>query len=190
MNISDALGVIFPHLNDDDIALFTTGMISRYAFSCNDRKSNFYMLGSMGLVSSVGLGIAFNTKKRVFVFDGDGSLLMDMGTMAMISYERPRNLIHILLDNEAYESTGNQPTVSKEIDLSRIAKSMGYSKVLRIGDSERLKSGFKAILSQPGPVFVLIKVDVENEGIPPRVFITPEGLTRRICNALKDRARK
>ena len=110
MNRSQALKIILPNLEESDLCIFTTGFISRRAFAIKDRKANFYMIGSMGLVSSLGLGIALNTNKKVIIFDGDGSLLMDMGTMAMIANYKPENLFHIALDNEVYNSTGGQPT--------------------------------------------------------------------------------
>ena len=85
MNSSDAINIILDNLKDGDIAVSTTGFISRRIFALKDRDANFYMIGSMGLVSAVGLGIALNSRKRVVVLDGDGSALMDMGTMAMIA---------------------------------------------------------------------------------------------------------
>ena len=122
MKRREAIKIILQSLNEKDAALFTTGMISREAFDIRDRKSNFYMLGSMGLVSSVGLGLAQNMRRKVFVFDGDGSTLMDMGAMAVVGAQRPSNLVHIVLDNESYQSTGAQRTMSSSGTAHTIAR--------------------------------------------------------------------
>ena len=121
MNRREAIKMIFDKLDDEDIALFTTGMISREAFGIKDRGMNFYMIGSMGLLSSVALGIALNTTKKVFIFDGDGSALMDLGTMSMFGAVSPKNLVPIVLDNESYLSTGGQPTISSKMVLLRLS---------------------------------------------------------------------
>lgn len=185
MNSQDALSIILPRLKKTDTALFTTGFISRYAFSFNDRKANFYMTGSMGLVSSLGLGIAINSSKRVFIFDGDGSVLMDMGSLAMIAAERPKNLFHLVLDNEVYESTGRQPSISKHINLSRVAEALGYKKVYNVCDSVVLQESIRDMVSQIGPVFIMLKLysPSPEKGLR-RVSIVPEELTKRIRRTL------
>ncbi|HAV42594.1 TPA: sulfopyruvate decarboxylase subunit beta [bacterium] len=174
---------IIKHLSDEDIAIFTTGMISREAFSIKDRRANFYMIGSMGLVSSVGLGMALNTLRKVVIFDGDGSALMDLGTLGMIGTEVPSNLIHIVLDNESYQSTGGQPTISKMIDLSSVAKAVGYKWTIKMTKKAEL-SKLPIFLKKGGPGFMLIKV--ERKGIEeiPRILHNPERLTERIREVL------
>lgn len=170
---------ILGELNNDDIALFTTGMISREAFNIKDRKSNFYVIGSMGLISSIGLGIALNTKKKVVIFDGDGSVLMDMGTMAMIGSEKPVNLIHVLLDNECYQSTGRQSTISKNIDFVSIAKSLGYKNAIKIDNEDDIKN-INIFANWEGPVCIHLKVDNTGMESPSRVSFSPEELTKRL----------
>ena len=189
MTSLNAINLILSNLKDDDIALFTTGFISRYAFSSMDRKANFYMIGSMGLVSSVGLGIALNTPKRVFVFDGDGSVLMDMGTLAMIANHEPENLFHIALDNESYESTGGQPTITNRIDLTSIAKAAGYRQVLRVDNKRDLQKRFVKILDKVGPAFALIKVKNAKAIDVGRVSITPQRLAYRIKQTISRRVK-
>jgi thiamine pyrophosphate-dependent acetolactate synthase large subunit-like protein len=185
MNSLDALRIILPILEKRDIALFTTGFICRHAFSFNDRKANFYMTGSMGLVSSVGLGIALNSTRRVFIFDGDGSVLMDMGSLAMIAVESPDNLFHIVLDNEVYESTGRQPSLSRRIDLSRVAQACGYKKIYNFSGSAKLQESIGGIMSRKGPVFIMLKLySPSPEKEMRRVSVTPEALTQRIRRAL------
>jgi thiamine pyrophosphate-dependent acetolactate synthase large subunit-like protein len=177
-------------LEYEDIALFTTGMIGREAFFAKDRESNFYMIGSMGLASSVGLGIAMNTERRVFVFDGDGSALMDLGTMAMIGALKPRNLIHIVLDNESYQSTGGQPTISNVIDLAKIAISCNYVNIFKITDAKDLENVFSEKIYLPGPNFILIKISNSTSEDVPRVGHSPEKIRDRIINILVNRGRR
>ncbi len=99
----EAIEKILEHVQADDLILSTTGMISREVFMTDDRPGNFYMIGSMGLLSSFGLGLALLTPgQRAFVLEGDGSALMSLGTLPLIAAERPGNLVHIILDNEAY----------------------------------------------------------------------------------------
>ncbi len=111
----------------DDAIVATTGFTGRELFGCEDRENQLYFVGSMGCVSSFGLGLALaQPKRRIIVLDGDGALLMRMGALATIGYERPPNLLHILLDNELHESTGGQSTVSHSMDLCAIAAACGY----------------------------------------------------------------
>ena len=98
-----AIETILNRVKDGDLVLSTTGMISREVFVTDDRPGNFYMIGSMGLLSSFGLGLALmSPQQRVRVIEGDGSALMSLGNMPLIATERPGNLVHLILDNEAY----------------------------------------------------------------------------------------
>ena len=86
------------------------------------------MIGSMGLASSIGLGIALKKpKKRIFVFDGDGNILMNLSSLVTIGSLQPKNLIHVIFDNNVHESTGGQPTYSNQIDISKIAKMLSIN---------------------------------------------------------------
>lgn len=186
MNCYEAVETVLSGLKEDDICLFTTGFISRIGFSVREKKTNFYMLGSMGLVSSVGLGIAINTGKRVFIFDGDGSVLMDMGSMAMIGARKPENLFHIVLDNEAYESTGCQPTLSSKVSLNKLALDCGYAYSANVSSRSQLKRTMDAVFDKKGPVFVLVKACDRINKVPGRVDIAPVNLTRRIKSSIKN----
>lgn len=185
MKRSEAIKVILDCLNDYDIALFTTGMISREAFDIKDRKANFYMLGSMGLISSLGLGIALNTNKKVIIFDGDGSILMDMGTMALLGTQKASNLIHIVLDNECYQSTGGQPSVSNIAQLDKIAVDSGYVYAEKVNTAKELLMTLKNIIDKEGPRFVLVKVLERSDETVKRVNITPIQIKERFMQSLK-----
>lgn len=179
MKRNEAIKIILNYLDDDDAAFFSTGMISREAFSIKDRKANFYVFGSMGLVSSIGLGAGLNTAKKVFVFDGDGSILMDMGAMAVIGSLKPRNLAHIVLDNECYQSTGGQPTVSNIAQMDKIAADAGYEYSAKASNAEELKSVLEYIKDKKGPFFILAKVLEKTEEKPGRVGLTPLQIGQR-----------
>ena len=135
------------------------GFVSRDLFEFCDRRSNFYMIGSMGLSSSIGLGLALkNPKKRIFVFDGDGNLLMNLGTLVTIGSLSPKNLIHLVFDNGIHESTGGQPTSSGIIHIEKIAKSARYT-VFKTNSKVELKRILKKIEKISGPIMILVKVE-------------------------------
>ena len=112
----EAISAVVEKIGNQHI-ISANGFISRDLFEANDRNSNFYMIGSMGLASSIGLGLALkNPKKRFFIFDGDGNVLMNVGSLTTIASQKPKNLIHVVFDNSVHESTGGQPTNSNFVD--------------------------------------------------------------------------
>ena len=175
-----AIEVILGRVGSADLVLSTTGMISREVYVTHDRPGNFYMIGSMGLLSSFGLGLAMLTPgQRVFVLDGDGSALMSLGSLPLIATESPKNFFHIVLDNEAYESTGSQPSISFKVDLAQIAKSCGYASSVRVEEIEALEGALADCEGAPGPHFILVKAGVAPvEGIP-RVSHAPTDIRDR-----------
>lgn len=135
----DMLNAIQSNVTGKDVLIATTGYTGRELYSCSDRPNQLYMVGSMGCASSLGMGLALaSPRHRIIVLDGDGAALMRLGAMTSIGYERPANLIHILLDNSVHESTGAQPTVSKSVDFCSIAAACGYENVIRTADPELL----------------------------------------------------
>ena len=157
-----AISAIVEYLQEGDLVVSTTGMISRELFVTHDRPGNFYMLGSMGLVSSFALGLALmDSSSNVVALEGDGSALMSMGTLALIASEAPRNFLHIILDNESYESTGGQVTITRQIDLSQIAESSSYQHVERVEGGVQLERALERCNFTPGPHFILSKVGIE-----------------------------
>lgn len=159
MKLAEALAIIVPQLRDE-LVVHANGFISRESFNLSDRPSNFYMIGSMGLASSIALGVALNRpERRVVVFDGDGNVLMNLGSLALIAATQPANLAHIVFDNEVYGSTGNQRTISAQVSLEEIARASGYKKVLRVDTEAALRSAVPDLLTHPGPSFLLIKIE-------------------------------
>ena len=170
----DAIKIIADHVDDDELVISTTGMISREFFVTQDRPGNFYMLGSMGLASSFGLGLALlNPNQRVVVIEGDGSTLMSMGTLALIASEAPPNFLHIILDNESYESTGAQPSITGQIDLAEIAASCGYRHAERVEGAEQLARALTNGEGNHEPRLILAKVGIAPVKNISRVTHTP-----------------
>jgi thiamine pyrophosphate-dependent acetolactate synthase large subunit-like protein len=183
-----AIEKILEHVRADDLLLSTTGMISREVFATDDRPGNFYMLGSMGLLSSFGLGLALlSPDQRVVILEGDGSALMSLGTLPLIAAERPANLVHIILDNEAYESTGAQPSISAGVDLAEVGRSCGYQHVARADEIEDLEGALLACGSHPGPHLILVKAGIAPVKGIPRVSHSPIEIRDRFGNCIQTR---
>lgn len=175
----DYLEAIQRAATDRDILVSTTGYTSRELYALGDRTNQLYVVGAMGCVSSVGLGLALaRPDVRVTVIDGDGSALMHLGALAAIGYQRPPNLLHIVLDNGMHESTGGQFTVSASVDLVAIASACGYPAARRIRDPEALA----ALVAAPRPAlgFVCAAVAPGVSADLPRPTITPPEVTRRL----------
>jgi len=170
----EAIATILAHVEPDDLVLSTTGMISREVFVAKDRPGNFYMLGSMGLVSGLGLGMALlSPEQRVFILEGDGSALMSLGTLPLIATSGAANLVHVILDNEAYESTGAQPSISADVDLAQVAQSCGYAAAVRADAAETLAAALQASRGQAGPTCIVVKAAIAPVAGIPRVAHTP-----------------
>ena len=181
-----AIEKILEHVQASDLVVSTTGMISRELFALNDRPENFYMIGSMGLASALGLGLAIQAPhKRVFILEGDGSALMSLGTLPLIASEGPANLVHIILDNEAYESTGGQPSISSRFDLAQTAASAGYTWTRRVEEVEGLEAALTEVANGGQLSLILVKCGIAPaEGIP-RVAHTPEQIRDRFRGAVR-----
>ncbi len=188
MNYSEAITTI-TELLKDQLVICANGMISRETFLIRDRVENFYMIGSMGLASSIGLGIALNKPSRkVIIFDGDGNLLMNLGSLTMIGALQPKNFLHIVFDNEVYASTGSQPTFSDKIKLEDIAKSARYACVKKVTSTEVLRKEMVNLLGKEGTSFLLVKISKNDRqsGIG-RVTYSPEHIKERFMSAFNNR---
>ncbi|TGC10994.1 sulfopyruvate decarboxylase subunit beta [Methanolobus halotolerans] len=141
-----------------------------------DTPNNFYMLGSMGLASSIGLGLALAlSDRKVIAIDGDGSVLMNMGSLATIAWQAPDNYLLVVVDNGAYGSTGNQPTAtSQQADLAQVAKGAGNIKVYEAGTKERLRQ----ILQETDDGIIVVRVLPGNADVP-NIQMSPEDILER-----------
>ena len=130
-------------------------------FAVGDRPENFYTWGSMGLASSIGLGLAMARRDlHVVVLDGDGSLLMNLGSLATIGWRRPERLTVIVWDNEAYATTGGQDTATKHgADLEAAARAMGIHQAVTVRATRELVAALDRTRREPGPWMILAKVE-------------------------------
>lgn len=181
---ADAVRTVMDAVNDE-LVIACNGMIGREVFTAEDREATFYMIGSMGLASSIGLGVAMcRPDKRVLVIDGDGNVLMGGGAMASVAAEAPKNLLHVVLDNEAHGSTGGQRTVSSKVPLEAMARGAGYRSAERV-DAADLAARLPAFMQSEGPAMLLVKVEAGNlKGIA-RVSHTPTEIARRFARAVQ-----
>tara|TARA_B100001540_G_C15815383_1_gene646960 strand:- start:2307 stop:2858 length:552 start_codon:yes stop_codon:yes gene_type:complete len=178
----DAMETICKQIKNE-IIVSANGFISRDLFSTLEKPSNFYMIGSMGLASSIALGICMKKpRKKIFVFDGDGNILMNLNSLVTIGSFQPKNLIHIIFDNKMHESTGGQPTHSKEIDISKIAKSANY-KVFKTNSKNSLEKILEKVKQNSGPVLIQIQVSKSTEKSS-RVEIDPPNIKSRFIKAI------
>ena len=167
----------------NDIIVSANGFISRDVFSSLEKNTNFYMIGSMGLASSIGLGIALKKpKKRIFVFDGDGNILMNLGSLVTIGSLQPKNLIHLVFDNHIHESTGGQPTYANKISISKIAKITNY-RIFSVKTAKSLEQILMKVQKMKGPILIHIHVTKSKEKSS-RVDILPKKITSRFMNAI------
>ena len=158
--------------------------ISRDLYEVDDKESNFYMIGSMGLSSSIALGISLNyTKKKIYVFDGDGNILMNLGSLVTIGAVKPKNFVHVVFDNSIHESTGGQPTNSTKISFDKIAMAANFT-VIRISNKRKLITTMKKINKMKGPIMLIIKVQKSNN-VSIRVQIKPKLIFNRLSNFLQ-----
>ena len=156
---SEALEVINALKDSQTIQLATTGKTGRELYEIEDANNNLYMVGSMGCISSLGLGLALTKKdKEIVVIDGDGSMLMRMGSLATNGYYAPDNMLHILLDNHAHDSTGGQSTVSHTIDFVEIAYACGYLTSTYIHSLKELEASIREWKQTKGLTFLYLRI--------------------------------
>jgi sulfopyruvate decarboxylase subunit beta len=177
---ADAVAIVADRIGAAALTIVCNGMIGRELYTHRDRPSQFYMIGSMGLASSIGLGLALAQPSRpIVVFDGDGNVLMGMGTLASVAAAAPRNLFHVVFDNHAHGSTGGQRTVSDRVALEAVARAAGYRRAERVSGAQRLEAAVEALLAGDGPAMLLVEVEAGNQPGIGRVEPTPGELTRR-----------
>ena len=156
---TEALKCISDLADKHTIMLATTGKTGRELFEVEDKPNNLYMVGSMGCISSLGLGLAMvRTDKKVITIDGDGAALMRLGAFATNAYYQPSNLLHVLLDNNAHDSTGGQATVSHIIDFAGLAAAASYPVSLEVNGLVELKEAIEQWKQKPVLTFIHAKI--------------------------------
>ena len=184
MTTRDAIALLLPRLEGYAV-ICANGYISRWACALGDRPRHFYMIGSMGLASSIGLGVALALPAQpVAILDGDGNVLMGLSSLAMIGAVKPERLVHVVLDNGVYASTGSQPTISKRVALEDVAAAAGYARAVRVREPEALVGALREQLATPGPSFLVVETSGDAGAPAPRIPFSPHEMTTRMRAAL------
>ena len=159
-----AIGIVAGRLAPDAVVVATTGMISRELYEERTRRSqdherDFLVVGGMGHAAQIAQVIAMHRPAReVWCLDGDGALLMHMGSLAIIASDGAANFRHVVLNNGAHESVGGQPTVAFSIDLPALARAAGYASAFRADDGEELNRRLDELRGRPGPGLLEVRV--------------------------------
>lgn len=175
----DAVKLIIDSLNSDDIVISTTGMTSREVFEYRETLSqghamDFLTVGGMGHAAQIALGIALQKPERkVYCLDGDGALIMHMGSLAINGIAQQENFVHILLNNGAHDSVGGQPTVGFEIDFTQIAAACRYKTVVKVSNTEDIVAVLKKARKDLGPHFIEVRVNKGNRKDIGRPTVAP-----------------
>jgi len=170
---ADALQAIYADI-EDKIVVTIMGAVAAELYMLGHKEHFFYLEHAMGLASSMGLGLALAVpEQKVVVIDGDGSLLMNLGTLSTMARYRPGNLLHIVFDNESLLSVGGFPTAtSTGTDLAGIARASGVPSVMEANTLEQLQTNVKQALTSNTLTTIVAKV----EAIGPKTFHMDLGL--------------
>lgn len=161
----EATQMLLRHVGDLPI-VSNLGPTTDELWHAGHRDRNFYTYGNMGLCSSIALGMAVSTDEKVISLDGDGSLLMNLGSIASIGRERPKNLVVVVWDNEQWGQTGHQSShTAFGTDLEQVAQSCSIPKTATVNNLEDLETVFCDALEQDGPWFIVAKIE-ETEYMP------------------------
>lgn len=175
----EAIQTVTGFLSDDDMIVSTTGKSSRELFEYREAQNqghgnDFLTVGSMGHSSSIALGVALNSSdKKIFCFDGDGAILMHMGSIALIGSKKPENFYHVMFNNSAHESVGGLPTIMDDIHINELVKACGYKEVFNASNIDELKDILPRFVESTGPVFLNIAVDISSRKDLGRPTTTP-----------------
>jgi phosphonopyruvate decarboxylase len=159
---TEALDTILQSLDGNEAIIATTGKTGRELFTLADRPNHLYVVGGMGTASAIGLGICLahpgKATQPVVVIDGDGAALMKLGALATIGYYQPKNLLHIILDNESHDSTGGQATSSPIVDFAQLAAAANYRNAISLESRADLADAVKRLRRESGPTLVHVKI--------------------------------
>jgi len=179
-----ALECHLAHVPDSAGVIASTGKSGRELFTLDDRDQHLYQVGSMGCASGMALGIALNSDRKVFALDGDGALLMKMGALATVGAYRPKNMIHVVLDNGVHDSTGGQSTVSASVEFAEIAVSSGYVTAAKCDSVTGLVKAYTAALASDGPHLVHMRIQPGSLKELGRPTVKPPEVARRFRDFL------
>lgn len=166
----EGIRAIVEEIGEYDPIVATTGFASRELYEMQMElkktvRNSFLSVGSMGHASSIAFGIALEKKsRRVFCLDGDGAAIMHMGSIAVIGGQRIKNIVHVVLNNEAHESVGGQPTVGSKISFEKLAKACGYGQAFTVKTKEEIADAVKKCTSENGPSMIEVKCCMRTRG--------------------------
>ena len=175
----EAIQTVAAALDEKDVIVSTTGMISRELFEYRTamhegHERDFLTVGSMGHASQIALGIALEQPQRkVWCFDGDGASIMHLGSMAIVASKHPQNYIHVVFNNGAHDSVGGQPTVGLQINLPAVADAVGYHASYSVTTKEELTAILPIVKAENGPVLLQVCVKKGNRKDLGRPTTTP-----------------
>ena len=179
---SEILREIAPVLRDQ-LVVCNIGLPSQELHMIDDQPTNFYMLGTMGLSSSIGLGLALAQDKKVISIDGDGSVLTNFGTLPTIANNVADNFILLIIDNGSYGSTGDQPTYAgKKTSLAAVAQACGCENVVEC-TAEETGSVLQAALDSDKMTVIVAKCESGNIKVPV-ITMDPVVIRDRFMNAV------
>lgn len=193
MSREDALKIILEQIPKDSIIVSTTGKTSREIFEIREQNNephntDFLTVGSMGHCSSISLGIALaQPNRKIFCIDGDGSLIMHMGSLAVIGKANPKNYYHILMNNNVHESVGGQKTAIDSVDVLGIVKSANYNEVKSVKTESDLTKGMSEFVTVIGPNFLEVKVRLGSRADLGRPTIKPVDNKIDLMDFIKDK---
>lgn len=158
-----ALEELLTLCHSDDLIIATTGKTSREVFELREKlghkQRDFLTVGGMGHTSSIALGVAVGQpNRRVVCLDGDGSLLMHMGSLPVIAKYKPQRFVHVLLNNGAHESVGGQATSADLVDFGQLASAVGYECYAQAHDAKSLQEAWESVCNKNGPVMLEVKI--------------------------------
>ena len=182
------LEAIQKELGQEVAVVATTGKTGRELYEVGDLRNQFYMVGSMGCALPFGLGIARSKPDlKVVVLDGDGALLMRTGTMATVGAYCPKNLVHILIDNEAHDSTGGQGTVTGGVSFGAVALGFGYEKVYSTDKLEDFKRILREVKNSNATTFIHLKTKKGSPEKLGRPKVTPAEVSIRFAEFIRSK---
>lgn len=187
-----AIKAIIAKLGPDDLVVSTTGKTSRELFELREQNgqahdNDFLVVGSMGHSSQIALAIALNQKKKqVFCLDGDGSVIMHMGALAINGAQKAANFKHVILNNGVHDSVGGQPTAATGLDFPAIALACGYQKIWQVADEQGLFSKLDQLKNVSGPALLEIKVKAGARGDLGRPTQSPVETKKRFMEKIKN----
>ena len=159
----DAAEIILRAAAPSDCFVSTTGKLSREVFELReklgqDHRRDFLTVGSMGHASMIALGVAESKPdRRVWCLDGDGAVMMHLGSLALIGRRAPKNLVHVVVNNGAHETVGGMPVCSGALNITALAEAAGYRRVLKAGTAESLRQALEDAASAEGPVLLEVR---------------------------------